>query len=260
MGRRPVCILCLLLIALLCLGDWMGLPLIRGNPLPASLREWLEEEEEVSAVGEVERCTDTEFSQSVYLKRVSIICKSKKVSIGNVRVFLKKKEELPAGSLILVRGKLEEVEEPRNPGEFNSRQYYACRHIYYFMKKAEVIKKSKGFSGYGQFLLDIQERFGECFDRTAGESAPVFRAIVLGDKGELTPEIKMRYQMAGIIHILAISGVKTLKLDIPLVPETRINLAFVPLHIAIIYILKLYLDEEIIPRCRFPCSRGDFTK
>lgn len=206
MGRRPVCILCLLLIALLCLGDWMGLPLIRGNPLPASLREWLEEEEEVSAVGEVERCIDTEFSQSVYLKRVSIICKSKKVSIGNVRVFLKKKEELPAGSLILVRGKLEEVEEPRNPGEFNSRQYYACRHIYYFMKKAEVIKKSKGFSGYGQFLLDIQERFGECFDRTAGESAPVFRAIVLGDKGELTPEIKMRYQMAGIIHILAISG------------------------------------------------------
>ena len=62
------------------------------------------------------------------------------------------------------------------------------------------------------------------------------------------------------LHLLAISGVKTLKLDIPLVPETRINWAFVPLHIAIIYILKLCLDEEIIPRCRFPCSRGYFTK
>ena len=66
----------------------------------------------------------------------------------------------------------------------------------------------------------------------------------------------MRYQLAGIVHILAISGVKTLKLDIPLVPETRINWAFVPLHIAIIYILKLCLDEEIIPRCRFPCYKG----
>lgn len=55
-------------------------------------------------------------------------------------------------------------------------------------------------------------------------------------------------------------GVKTLKLDIPLVPETRINWAFVPLHIAIIYILKLCLDEEIIPRCRFPCSRGYHNK
>ena len=66
--------------------------------------------------------------------------------------------------------------------------------------------------------------------------------------------------LAGLAHNLTRSGVKTLKLDIPLVPETRINWAFVPLHIAIIYILKLCLDEEIIPRCRFPCSRGYLTK
>lgn len=59
---------------------------------------------------------------------------------------------------------------------------------------------------------------------------------------------------------LSVYGVKTLKLDIPLVPEPRINWAFVPLHIAIIYILKLCLDEEIIPRCRFPCSRGYLIK
>ncbi len=73
-------------------------------------------------------------------------------------------------------------------------------------------------------------------------------------------EIRELYQVNRIAHVLAVSGVKTLKLDIPLVPETRINWAFVPLHIAIIYILKLCLDEEIIPRCRFPCSRGYFTK
>ncbi len=206
MGRRPVCRLLLVLMVVLCVADWMGIPLIRGNPLPADLREHLEKEAEVSAVGEVERCADTEFSQSVYLKRVSVIYKSKKVSIGNLRVFLKNRQKLPAGSLILVRGILEEVKAPCNPGEFDSRQYYACRHIYYFMKKASVEKKSKGFSRPGQFLLDMREKFGKIFDKAAGESAPVFRAIVLGDKGELAPETKMRYQMAGIIHILAISG------------------------------------------------------
>ena len=84
--------------------------------------------------------------------------------------------------------------------------------------------------------------------------------MLLGDKAFLDEDIKDLYQVTGISHILAISGVKTLKLDIPLVLETRINWAFVPLHIAIIYILKLCLDEEIIPRCRFPCSRGYFTK
>ena len=72
--------------------------------------------------------------------------------------------------------------------------------------------------------------------------------------------MKELYQVNGIGHILAISGVKTLKLDIPLVPETCIKWAFMPLHIAKIYILKLCLDEEIIPRCRFPCSRGYLTK
>ena len=88
----------------------------------------------------------------------------------------------------------------------------------------------------------------------------VFSAMILGKKDELDDGLETLFSDNGIGHILAISGVKTLKLDIPLVPETRINWAFVPLHIAIIYILKLCLDEEIIPRCRFPCSRGYLTK
>ena len=83
---------------------------------------------------------------------------------------------------------------------------------------------------------------------------------MLGDKSGLSEELRERFQDNGIAHILAVSGVKTLKLDIPLVPETSIKWALMPLHIAKIYILKLCLDEEIIPRCRFPCSRGYLTK
>lgn len=30
--------------------------------------------------------------------------------------------------------------------------------------------------------------------------------MVLGDKQDLEPEMRMRYQLAGIVHILAISG------------------------------------------------------
>ena len=85
-------------------------------------------------------------------------------------------------------------------------------------------------------------------------------SLLLGEKSGLDGEIRELYQKNGIIHVLAISGVKTLKLDIPLVPETSIKWALMPLHIAKIYILKLCLDEEIIPRCRFPCSRGYLTK
>lgn len=72
--------------------------------------------------------------------------------------------------------------------------------------------------------------------------------------------VELHLDDAAIAHLLGHRGVKTLKLDIPLVPETRIKWALMPLHIAKIYILKLCLDEEIIPRCRFPCSRGYLTK
>ena len=274
MRRRPVCVLCLLLAAFLCVTDWLGFSMIRGNPLPESVQTWISKHPESTICGEVVRCQEKEETQSVYLKNTYLIYNSeknseeisteissnKKVLIDEVKVNLKKKEKLPAGSLVFVSGKLTEVEEPRNPGEFDSRQYYRCRHIYYMMNKGIVRRRSSFHSGYGQFLLDARERFEGILDQICGQEAGIFQAMVLGEKSNLDQEVKLRYQMAGIIHILAISGVKTLKLDIPLVPETRINWAFVPLHIAIIYILKPCLDEEIIPRCRFPCSRGYHKK
>ena len=260
MAKRPMCLLCFLMVLSLGALELMGIPLIRGNPLPLNVQEQIEAHPGSMICGEVEQYENTEFSQSVYLKKTYLIHKSKKFPIENVRIFLKKEEDLKPGMRILVKGTLKRVEGPANPGGFDSQHFYACRHIYYFMKNAVLQKKTAVYSGYRQLLLEIKESCRQILKEAAGKDAPVFCAMTLGDKQELDPETQMRYQLAGIIHILAISGVKTLKLDIPLVLETRINWAFVPLHIAIIYILKLCLDEEIIPRCRFPCSRGYFTK
>ena len=260
MAKRPMCLLCFLMVLSLGVLELMGIPLIKGNPLPLNVQEQIEAHPGSMICGEVEQYENTEFSQSVYLKKTYLIHQSKKFPIENVRIFLKKEEDLKPGMRILVKGTLKRVEGPANPGGFDSQHFYACRHIYYFMKNAVLQKKTAVYSGYRQLLLEIKESCRQILKEAAGKDAPVFCAITLGDKQELDPETQMRYQLAGIIHILAISGVKTLKLDIPLVPETRINWAFVPLHIAIIYILKLCLDEEIIPRCRFPCSRGYLIK
>lgn len=260
MAKRPMCLLCFLMVLSLGALELMGIPLIRGNPLPLNVQEQIEAYPGSMICGEVEQYENTEFSQSVYLKKTYLIHQSKKFPIENVRIFLKKEEDLKPGMRILVKGTLKRVEGPANPGGFDSQHFYACRHIYYFMKNAVLQKKTAVYSGYRQLLLEIKESCRQILKEAAGKDAPVFCAMTLGDKQELDPETQMRYQLAGIIHILAISGVKTLKLDIPLVPEIRINWAFVPLHIAIIYILKLCLDEEIIPRCRFPCSRGYFKK
>ncbi|MDO4306509.1 MAG: DNA internalization-related competence protein ComEC/Rec2 [Eubacteriales bacterium] len=237
-----MCLVCLLLMLAMCLADGLGIPLIRGNPLPESLQAWISRHPEAVICGEVQQCAESEFSQSVYLKRVWLLYQPEqkkiseennstkdlsakesdktesnvrdsyeKVSIENVRVFLKKEkgkanEKIPAGTLLKVSGRLVRVPETRNPGEFDSRQYYGCRHIYYFMKDGVIQDRSDSYSAYLQGLVEVREHFARIFEGAAGGDAPVFEAMVLGVKGELEEEVKMRYQMAGIIHILAISG------------------------------------------------------
>ena len=145
MGKRPMCLVCILLAAVLCFADWLGISFVRGNPLPEALQAWIKSHPDAVIFGEVQKCAETENSQSIYLKNVSLLLtseraekseklSSQKVSIENVRVFLKKEsvmEKIPAGTFLKVSGRLVRVPETRNPGEFDSQQYYACRHIYY---------------------------------------------------------------------------------------------------------------------------------
>lgn len=222
MGRRPICLACVLLMLVLCLADLAGIPVLRGNPLPESVQAWISLHPEAVICGEVQQCTETENSQSVYLKNVYLIYESEisvnqkpaedtRISIENVKVFLDKKKytdsiNIPAGTFLLLSGKLEPVPGTRNPGEFDSRQYYACKHIYYYLKNGEILQKSDDYSIYLQGLLNVRETFAAIFREAAGEDAPVFEAMVLGEKSDLDAETKIRYQMAGMIHILAISG------------------------------------------------------
>ena len=147
MRRRPVCILCMLLVVFLCVTDWLGFSLIRGNPLPQSVQTWIRKHPESTICGEVVRCRENEDFQSVYLRNTYLIYNSEKVSIDNIKVYLKQKknhsgnsdvDKLLAGSLVLVSGKLEEVQSPTNPGEFDSKAYYGCQRIYYVMKKGDT--------------------------------------------------------------------------------------------------------------------------
>ena len=54
MRRRPVCILCLLLVVFLCVTDWLGFSLIRGNPLPESVQTWIKKHPESTICGDRE--------------------------------------------------------------------------------------------------------------------------------------------------------------------------------------------------------------
>ena len=206
MKRRPVCLVCLILMFCIWLMDLAGFARISGNPLPESVQLYIEKHPEAVICGEVQQYQATEYSLSAYLKHVCLIVGSEQIPIKNLRVFLKSNKEFPIGTTVKISGKLEEIPEPRNPGEFDSRQFYACQKIYYFMKNGAVLAWSSKYSRYGQFMQNLKSKIMQTLDIAAKEDAGIFEAMLLGEKDNLEDEVKIRYQMAGIIHILAISG------------------------------------------------------
>ena len=206
MKRRPVCLVCLFLMLCLYVTDLVGISMINGNPLPVSVQKYISEHPKLTVSGEVQECQAEEYSLSVYLKQVCLTVGSEQIPIENIKVYLNKEEQIRIGMFLRVCGKLEEIPGPRNPGEFDSKQYYACRKIYYQMKEGEVCDKSIGYSYFGQFLQEIRQKAETILDEAAGAYAGIFQAMILGERGNLDAEAKMQYQMAGIMHILAISG------------------------------------------------------
>lgn len=206
MKRRPVCLVCLFLMLCLYVTDLVGISMINGNPLPVSVQKYISEHPKLTVSGEVQECQAAEYSLSVYLKQVCLTVGSEQIPIENIKVYLNKEEQIRIGMFLRVCGKLEEIPGPRNPGEFDSKQYYACRKIYYQMKDGEVCDKSTGYSYFGQLLQEIRQKAETILDEAAGAYAGIFQAMILGERGNLDAETKMQYQMAGIMHILAISG------------------------------------------------------
>lgn len=233
MKKRPVCMMCLLFVCVILLTDGLGIFPFRENPLPESVQAWIRTDPLSLVYGEVESSSFTETSQTVCLNNAYLIFISEnisqeqivqseqlsqlkqnvqlkqisqKISIDRIQVYLKEKKELPAGSFVCVSGNLEEFSGARNPGAFDARSYYAVRHMYYYLKEATVLKIEKSEWLLKQFLERLRTALSRNLEEAAGSDAGVFQAMLLGEKEHLQKEVQTMYQMAGIVHILAISG------------------------------------------------------
>lgn len=204
------------------------------------------------------RAESTDSSNRLYLKNVSVHISGQKVyNFSNMIVYSDQTSSLIPGNTIQCFGTLKNFATASNPGEFDQKQYYRELNFYYqlYADQIEVV------SGHSNILFtkldEIRHRLSTSIESgLPDKQAGIMQAVLLGQKTELPSDIKQLYQQNGIGHLLAISGVKTRNLGIPLIPKDRINTAFLSIHIAKIYIQKVYLDENILPRCRFPCSRG----
>lgn len=111
------------------------------------------------------------------------------------------------GEHIIVSGTIASFSSGRNPGEFDSRLYYSTLKIAYRIKNAKVVKKAGNENFFYERLYRIRYRFEEVLDKNLdSQDASIMKAVLLGDKAFMDEEVKKLYKDAGIIHILAVSG------------------------------------------------------
>ena len=115
------------------------------------------------------------------------------------------------GQQLLVKAKLQRVAEPLNPYEFNNREYLAMQGVHYQLFATAVVKahneehvgavaKRTAFRSKN-YLLQIIEGFIQ-----EQQAEAVVKAMVLGDRSRLDNSLRQAYADAGVMHVLAVSG------------------------------------------------------
>lgn len=203
MTRRPLCVICLLVIG------WL---LVSGKYGMNEDSSWTARfyDKKVTVTGQLVKQEQSTTSNQLYLKNNSILYQSKSYKIPNqkqILIFTEDNTSYRAGSLLTVSGICQEIQEPGNPGQFDLKKYYEIKEIQMVLNKGKILNAGRTYWHIRQFLWDVRERFKWTFLQIANEeNASVLDAMLLGDKKELDPEVKKLYQDNGIAHILAISG------------------------------------------------------
>lgn len=103
------------------------------------------------------------------------------------------------------------VDEPKNPGEFNFKEHYQRKGVYYtaFVMDSSMVNVGVGHtlfiyrwaSKVQKYTLDTYRKYG-----FSGDELGILLALVVGDKQLLDSDLKSAYASVGAIHLLAISG------------------------------------------------------
>lgn len=116
-------------------------------------------------------------------------------------------DRIPVGALAEVSGTLRTFQEATNPGEFDSRLYYQTLKLNFRLNHGTVHRISGSRHPFRNALYRTKRRLAAVLDAClTTEEAAVLKAMLLGEKGFLSAELKALYRESGIIHILAISG------------------------------------------------------
>ncbi len=116
------------------------------------------------------------------------------------------------GDRFRISGELTCPTGKRNPGGFDYRAFLAGDHIYGILKpdRFAPIERLPGYGGriwMRGMVYPVRRWMKQTLEKTSSGIARIMlETLLLGERGEMIPELRERFTSAGYVHILAVSG------------------------------------------------------
>ncbi len=182
---------------------------------------------------------------------------------GKVRVSVREAvTHVGYGDIVRLTGKLFEPQGFRNPGGFD----YAAHLAQSGISRMVALRDASGIevlgrgSGLFRQIQDWREQIRQAFRSSlSGQGSAILQAMVLGEEGDLTDDVRDRFMAAGVTHIISISGSHLgmlavlcfglMRVSLRLLPERRylqLTLATDPKKIAALMALPLVIFYTLL--------------
>lgn len=167
---------------------------------------YLADAREITVVGTISRKEEKNFSIVYYLKDSEIISEKGSYSGGQILIY-QKTDDYSIGDTIEVTGACELFAQARNEGNFDEREYYYSKGVFFSVKADSVALRKRRRVLWKEGLYQLRKQIRQVYtDMLPEKEAGILSVMTLGDKGMLDAEVKKIYQQSGISHVLAISG------------------------------------------------------
>ncbi len=118
-------------------------------------------------------------------------------------------ESLQCGDVVTLVGELSGIGMPRNPGEFNLREYLYLNDVYakLLLDSISPRRPAPGFDPMTSLVYPVRHAIARRIDRYfGGDEGKFLKGLLLGERSEIERDVKSAFISSGVMHILAVSG------------------------------------------------------
>lgn len=157
--------------------------------------------------GEVLAVYQKENSKTVEVQLLSIMKKDRSESESKIMLYTSKSMKVQPGDRFIAKSYFNSFKSPLNPGQFDYKGFYENRNFYYYVFEDDLLVYDHN-RGIRNFVSNIQVNLEKAYKDIGivGDELAVLKALIIGDRSSVNPELKSKFSESGAMHVLAVSG------------------------------------------------------